>query len=139
MTSTMTLAEMITLTGKDVLDYLDRDVAVPTVTAAACQGDVGVFRDDALPPSTAPMPAAVVVVRSEASSNTHSLHPDGACFWEPNPSSSVTDLTLGVLTVPSGSRAFLSHPEHGGLVILPGTYRVGRQREFAGEWAFVAD
>ena len=41
--------------------------------------------------------------------------------------------------MPDGSTAVLAHPEHGFLEIAPGTYRVGRQREYAGEWAYVAD
>lgn len=139
MANATTLAEMITLTGKEVLDYLNRDAAVPTVTRAACQGDVGIFRDDTITPASKPMPKSVVVVQSEASANTHSLHPDGPCFWDPNNRASVTDLTLGTLSVPEGSRAFLSHPEHGGLMVTPGTYRIGRQREYQGEWQMVAD
>lgn len=136
---TMTLHEAIDLTGTEVLDYLDREAAVPTVTTAACQGDVSIFRRDNINPATTPMPKAVTVVRSESSSNTHVLHPDGACFFDYNEKSSVRDLTLGVLTVPAGSKAILAHQEHGMLSIEPGTYRIGRQREFAGEWAFVAD
>ena len=49
------------------------------------------------------------------------------------------DLVLGVLTVPGGTRAVLAHPEHGFLEIDPGTYQIGRQREYAGEWRMVAD
>lgn len=136
--SVLTLKEAVTLTGAEVLDHLDMDASVPVVTRAACQGDVSVFRADVAPAST-PMPKAVVVVRSEASANTHVLHPDGPCFFDYNRGSSVTDLVLGTLSVPEGSRALLIHQEHGALSIMPGTYTVGRQREFAGEWAFVAD
>jgi hypothetical protein len=132
---TMTVARAIGLTGKEVLDYLDRDAEVPTVTKAACQGDVSVFRTDD-PEATTPMPAnGVIVVRSEASQNTHSLHPNGDVFFDYRES----DLLLGVLTVAKGSAALLSHQEHGALEITPGTYRIGRQREFAGEWRMVQD
>ena len=86
-----------------------------------------------------PMPEAVTVVRSEASSNTHVLHPDGPCFFDYNERASVTDLVLGTLTVPVGSKAILAHQEHGMLSIEPGSYSIGRQREFAGEWQMVAD
>lgn len=134
-----TLSEATKTTGITVLDYLDHAEDVPVITTAACQGDVSVFRDDTARPATVPMPKTVTVVRSEASSNTHTLHPDGPCFWEYNEAASVTDLVLGKLTVPDGSKALLMHQEHGALEIAPGTYRVGRQREFAGEWAFVAD
>lgn len=135
---TMTLAEAVAITGVDVLDHLDREAAVPVISRIAAQGDVLINRVDTTP-ATTPMPRTVIIVRSEASSNTHSLHPEGPCFWEYNDRASVTDLTLGKLTVPEGSKAHLIHQEHGALTITPGTYRVGRQREFAGEWAFVAD
>lgn len=134
----MTLAEAIQATGTEVLDHLDRETIVPTVTKAACQGDVSILRTNNKAAVT-PMPRAVTVVRSEASSNTHTLHPEGPCYFDYNKTSSVTDLVLGTLTVPEGSKAILAHQEHGMLSIEPGTYDVGRQREFAGEWAFVAD
>lgn len=136
---TMTLNEAIELTGTAVLEYLDRDAAVPVITTAACQGDVSVFQADNAKAATTPMPKAVTVVRSEASSNTHVLHPDGPCFFDYNNTSSVMNLVLGTLTVPEGSKAILAHQEHGMLSIEPGTYTIGRQREFAGEWAYVAD
>lgn len=132
----MTLADAISITGKDVLDYLDRDASVPVVTRAACQGDVSFLRADE-EPATTPMPhRGVVIVKSEASANTHSLHPDGPVFWDYRSDGS---LLLGVLTVPEGSKALVSHQEHGALEITPGTYRVGRQREWQGEWQMVRD
>ena len=42
-------------------------------------------------------------------------------------------------TVPEGVDVLLSHQEHGALLLSPGTYRIGTQREFAGEWRAVAD
>lgn len=135
----ITLDQLETITGKTVLDYLDRSMEVPQITAAACQGDVSIFRRDNMTPATTPMPKTVMVVRSEASSNTHTLHPNGECFFDYNPDASVTNLTIGTLTVAEGSSAFMSHQEHGGIEIMPGTYRIGRQREFQGEWQMVAD
>lgn len=132
----ITLAKAIELTEKEVLDYLDRDSEVPTVTTAACQGDVSIFRTDKDDPATTVMPArGVIVVRSEASQNTHSIHPNGEVFFDYRESG----LLLGVLTVAEGSTALVSHQEHGALEITPGTYRIGRQREFAGEWRMVTD
>jgi len=136
---TMTLSEAITHTSTEVLDYLDRSATVPTVTTAACQGDVSVFRNDTIKAATTPMPKMVMVVRSEASSNTHTLHPNGQCFFDYNEAASVTDLVLGTLSVPEGSKAILAHQEHGFLSIEPGTYTVGRQREWASTWSYVAD
>ena len=136
--STSTINSMTAQTGVTVLDHIDPSADVPVVSVAAAQGDVSILRVTTAPAKT-PMPARVDVVRGEAGGNTHSLHPSGECFWDAHAASSVTDLTLGTLTVPEGSTAVLAHPEHGFLEIAPGTYLVGRQREYAGEWAYVAD
>lgn len=133
-----TVATMSAATGISVLDHLDADLDVPVVSQAACQGDVSILRVTTAAAKT-PMPNRVDVVRSEVGGNTHSLHPSGPCFWDAHTSSSVADLALGTLTVPEGSTAILAHPEHGFMEIAPGTYLVGRQREYAGEWAYVAD
>ena len=135
---TSTIDSMTARTGVAVLDHIDPSAEVPVVSAAAAQGDVSILRVTTRP-ATTPMPARVDVVRGEAGGNTHSLHPSGDCFWDAATARSVTDLTLGTLTVPEGSAAVLAHPEHGFLEVAPGTYRIGRQREYAGEWAYVAD
>ena len=135
---TSTIDSMTARTGVAVLDHIDPSAEVPVVSAAAAQGDVSILRVTTRP-ATTPMPARVDVVRGEAGGNTHSLHPSGDCFWDAATARSVTDLTLGTLTVPEGSAAVLAHPEHGFLELAPGTYRIGRQREYAGEWAYVAD
>ena len=136
--STSTIDSMTTRTGVTVLDHIDPSADVPVVSIAAAQGDVSILRVTTRP-ATTPMPARVDVVRGEAGRNTHSLHPSGDCFWDAATARSVADLTLGTLTVPEGSTAVLAHPEHGFLELAPGTYRIGRQREYAGEWAYVAD
>ncbi len=136
--STSTIDSMTTRTGVTVLDHIDPSADVPVVSVAAAQGDVSILRVTTRP-ATTPMPARVDVVRGEAGGNTHSLHPSGDCFWDAATARSVADLTLGTLTVPEGSTAVLAHPEHGFLEVAPGTYRIGRQREYAGEWAYVAD
>lgn len=136
--STSTIDSMTTRTGVTVLDHIDPSADVPVVSIAAAQGDVSILRVTTRP-ATTPMPARVDVVRGEAGGNTHSLHPSGDCFWDAATARSVADLTLGTLTVPEGSTAVLAHPEHGFLELAPGTYRIGRQREYAGEWAYVAD
>ena len=136
--STSTIDSMTTRTGVTVLDHIDPSADVPVVSVAAAQGDVSILRVTTRP-ATTPLPARVDVVRGEAGGNTHSLHPSGDCFWDAATARSVADLTLGTLTVPEGSTAVLAHPEHGFLELAPGTYRIGRQREYAGEWAYVAD
>lgn len=134
----ITLAELEALASMRVLDHLDRQASLPVVTTAACQGDVSILRVTT-PPATTPVPpAGIPVVRGEANANTHSLHVIGPVFYSPDDGRGGM-LALGLLTVPDGSEAYLLHPEHGGLAIKPGTYRIGRQREYAGEWQAVAD
>lgn len=109
-----------------VLEHLERDAEVPTVTTAACQGDVSILRVTTKA-AVNPIPrVGVAAVSSENGGNTHSFHGDG--FYDAARPSG-TSVTLGTLTVPEGGEVFLLHPEHGGLAITPGTYRVGRQRE----------
>jgi hypothetical protein len=133
-----TLADAEAVFGTAHLDHLDRAAEIPVVTTSACQGDVSILRVTTGAAVT-PVPAdGVAVVRGEDGGHTHALFGDGPVSWdaaEPVPGS----LVLGTLTVPEGSHALLSHPEHGGLLVAPGTYRVGRQREFGGEWRLVAD
>lgn len=118
------------------LDHLDRDVALPVVDRIAAQGDVLIRLVDR-PAATTPVPrSGVPVVRGENGGNTHLLV--GAAFYDQLPVT-VTDLVLGVITVPDGGEALLSHPEHGGMVIAPGTYEARRQREQADELRIVAD
>lgn len=131
---TMTLAQAIKATGKDVYDYLDRQAEVPTVTRAACQGDVSILRVTTTP-ATTPMPTEGVIVIEGETGHTHSLH--GAGLFDR--ATNRDNLTVGTLTVPEGVDVLMSHQEHGALLIAPGTYRIGRQREYQGEWALVAD
>lgn len=129
-----TLAEIEQQTGVTVFDHLARDAEVPVVTHAAAQGDVSILRVAKAAAST-PIPAAgMPIIRGEAGGNTHSLHGIGAFF-----DAADAALLLGTLSVPEGRQAHLLHPEHGGMAIAPGTYEIGRQREYAGEWRLVAD
>lgn len=128
MNATTTLAEVVELTGKEVLDYLDLDAAVPVLERAGAQGDVLIARVNRKPAST-PMPRCVVAVAAEASSNTHTLHPNGPAFWDAHRLAGSDDVQLGVLTVPAGSEVFVSHQEHGALIVPEGTWEVRRQAE----------
>lgn len=136
------LSELERMTNVRALDHLDRDAALPVVTTAACQGDVSILRVTTRLATTVLPQAGFPVVRGEAGGNTHSLHaaPGSSVCFDPNAGSGdFDDLVLGVLTVPEGEQAFLLHPEHGGVAIAAGTYRIGRQREFQGKWRMVAD
>lgn len=132
----MMVQEAIDLHGVEVFDYLARDADVPMVDRAACQGDVSILRVTTKPAVAAVPKQGVAVVRGENGGNTHSLH--GNVLWDVAPARDGS-LTLGTLTVPAGETGVMAHPEHGFLEIAPGTYRVGRQREWAGEWRLVAD
>lgn len=131
----MILSEALEITGTTVYEWLDMQAEVPMVDTAAAQGDISILRVTLNDAATALPTAGVVLVRSEATSHTHTLHGEG-CFYDP---AKGDGLELGRLTVPQGREALISHQEHGALLIQPGTYRLGRQREYAGEWAYVAD
>lgn len=133
-----TLDDVTRLAEQDVLDHLDRQVDVPVLTGPQPQGDIIVIpaaRLDTAPGALVPH-AGVPVVRGENGGNTHLLIGDGPLLWaagEPGAQ------TLGVLTVPDHSTAFLLHPEHGAAGVGPGTYVIRRQREQADEIRLVTD
>lgn len=139
---TITIQSAVTTFGVDILDYHDRELTIPIVDRTR-QGDVIVVPAQfvhGLRPASTPVPqAGVAVVRGESGGNTHSLHGDGPIFFDSVRQSSDADLTLGTLTVPDGSTAYLAHPEHAFTGIAPGTYRVGRQREQFDEIRMVQD
>lgn len=133
-----TLETLIGAHGVDVLDHLDRDGIVPVTDQPQIQGDVSVLPVTTAPATTLIPKAGVVAVAAETSAgNTHTVLGDG--FYDRHDARSLDDLTVGTLTVPEGGEAYIAHPEHGFVGIAPGTYRVGRQREWAGEWRRVAD
>jgi hypothetical protein len=135
-----TLASLIDRHGIDVLDHLDRDVAVPIIGGLQFQGDVAVI--PAPPVAGELVPAAgIPVVRGEAGGNTHLLLADGpGVLWAPAPErSGPAALDLGTVTVPPGSVAYIAHPEHAYTGIAPGSYVIRRQREQAAEIRLVAD
>lgn len=127
-----TIAELETQFQTEVLDYLDRDAAVPVVSRAGIQGDVSILRVTTKGAVTA-IPASGVVVASGREGHSHTLF--GGGYFDRHESGVV----VGTLTVPADTEVFLLHAEHGGLQFAPGTYRIGRQREQADEIALVAD
>lgn len=130
-----TVKELIERTGKEVFDYLDHHAEVPVVTTAACQGDVLILRITTKA-ATTQIPKAGYLVASGQGGHDHTLHGPGMFDRAPQRDGS---LIVGTLTVPAGETVFMSHPEHGGMEIAPGTYQIGTQREYAGEWRRVAD
>jgi hypothetical protein len=136
--TTLTLAELTTRSGLDVLDHLEREVTVPVVSGLQAQGDLLVvpfdlpdLRDDVTVPADADWrevpPSGVELLRSAAGGNPHSLVADpGICRWTTQVEDS-SGLALGALT--TTAPAYLIHPEHGATGIAPGRFLVRRQRE----------
>lgn len=132
-----TLATMEERYGVSHLEHLDRQADIPTMSRLAFQGDVAIIRNDRLSAATTGIPAGgYPVVQGEVGRNTHAVY--GTGFYEPATRREI-ELLLGVLTVPVGEQVLLSHPEHGGLLIAPGTYELRRQREQADEIRLVQD
>ena len=115
----LTLADLTSRTGLDVLSHLEREAAIPVIEGLQAQGDLIVvpfadLTEVMIVPDAywREVPGSGIdVLRGGAGGNPHTLVADpGACRW-----------TTGV--------AYLVHPEHGGSGIAPGTYVIRRQRE----------
>lgn len=132
----LTLAELTTRTGLDVLGHLEREVTIPVIDGLQAQGDLIVvphaFLADSIsvPPFAERRevpPAGIELLRSAAGGNPHTLVADaGTCWW----TAGVRDrggLALGLIE--TTAVAYLIHPEHGGTGMAPGVYVVRRQRE----------
>jgi hypothetical protein len=135
-----TLADAEKAYGTTHYDYLDKAAELPVISRLAAQGDVLIKRSDAVTAAAKPVPAAgFPVISSGQGGHTHALF--GPVFYAPSTSAGTdpSDLAFGVLTVPAGAQALLSHQEHGGLLIEPGTYELKRQREQRDVAAFVED
>lgn len=105
---------------------------IPVVSRIAAQGDVLIQRQDGRAAASKPVPqAGFPVISAGNGGHTHALY--GPVFYAPSTTAGTdpSDLELGTLTVPKGVRGLLSHPEHGALLVDPGTYVVKRQREQA--------
>lgn len=138
MTLTLTIADAEKKLGIDVLDYLEKDVAIPILDGLQFQGDLAVVPVSGRTASTVVPVKGLPVVKGENGGNTHSLHGDGQVFFDPR-DAETRNLSLGLLTVPAGSTAYLGHPEHAFSGIAPGSYEIRRQREQAEELRMVQD
>lgn len=141
-----TFADLLTPLGVDIPEGLIADAEVPALTGPQRQGDVGIFPRARLGTAERtkahPIPAAgIAVVRGESTtgSNSHILQADGDCTFIAAEARTGSVL-LGILHVPAGATAFLTHTdEHGCNAMGPGTYRITGKRERAGEIRRVAD
>ncbi len=135
----ITLHEAISRYGVDVDPHHEREALIPIIGGLQAQGDVMVVPAAlTLPTATVLVPTAgIAVVKGESGGNTHLLLADGPVFFESIRGRS--ELTLGVVTVPVGSIAYLAHPEHAYAGLAPGSYELRRQREMRDEIANVCD
>ena len=133
----MKLAELLDRSELDVLDHLEREVAVPVIDGPQAQGDLIVLPMAMVPAvfiskwaTWQPVPwHGVELVRGVAGNNPHTLVADtGTCQWTP----AVVDpsLRLAVAVFENIATAYLIHPEHGGTGVAPGRWVVRRQREY---------
>ncbi|MHC3471987.1 hypothetical protein ACYF6T_25295 [Streptomyces sp. 7R007] len=134
---TMTLEDLTLRSGLDVLDHLERQVAIPVVDGLQAQGDLIVVPYALVTRAVRPgesgwrdVPAGgLELLRSAAGGNPHTLVADpGTCRWTTD-LRDTTGLALGMLD--TSAVAYLVHPEHGGTGIAPGRYVIRRQRERA--------
>lgn len=140
MSAITTLADAEQAYGTSHYDYLDKSADIPVVSQIAAQGDVLIVRAEGAEVASTPVPAAgFPMVAPVGQGHTHALF--GPVFYTPSAAGSQdpSDLDLGTLTVPVGAQGLLSHPEHGALLVEPGTYTVKRQREQADVQRFVED
>lgn len=132
----MKLAELLDRSELDVLDHLEREIAVPVIDGPQAQGDLIVLPMAMVPVVTVsdwaawqPVPwHGVELVRGVAGNNPHTLVADpGTCLWTPH----VWDpLRLAVAVFENTTTAYLIHPEHGGTGVAPGRWLVRRQQEY---------
>lgn len=131
----MNLAELLDRNDLDVLDHLERQVAVPVLDGPQAQGDLIVLPHTLVQTVTVhagrrwqPVPpGGVELVRGVAGNNPHTLVADpGTCEW----TAAIRDpLGLGIALFTNTAPVYLIHPEHGGSGVAPGTWLVRRQRE----------
>lgn len=135
---TITFAETLGKHHVEIPADLIASAEVPVITGPQRQGDVGIFPRPALGQAekaglteVAPGSEGVIVVRGEsAGGNAHILDAyQGPIFWSPATTSDPGSVLLGILHVPEGSVAILTHTEeHGSNGIGAGTYRVTGKR-----------
>jgi len=119
------------------------DIEVPVLDRPQRQGDLGFFPRPPLgaaePAGTPVGPEGVVLVRGEATGNTHILHAQGHVTWQPH-ATPADDVSLGTIHVAPAAVAWVIHTdEHGVNGLAPGVWSVRAKREQADEIRRVAD
>jgi hypothetical protein len=123
------LRELIRRYGVDVGTHLDRDADIPVLTAPQVQGDVSVRPVRRRRQAVTPLPPQGVVIATGREGHEHRLLPGPARF-DPAAGPARSLLRIGTLTVPADCEQYVAHDQHGYLGIGPGTYELGRQREW---------
>ena len=143
MTATLTYSTTLGKHDVDIPDGLLAEAEVPVLTGPQRQGDVGIWPTGRTPTGDRqPVPpAGIAVVRGETSTggNSHILDAYyGDVYW--TEMSDRDGLLLGIVEVPDGSVAVLTHTdEHGSNAIGPGVYELTGKREQADIVRRVAD
>lgn len=135
----LTYEEVLSAHQIDVPPHLVAQAEVPVLGVPQTQGDLFFLPARPSAKTGDPVPAGgIQLVRGEASANTHWLDAyDGPVLWAP---ATAGGADLGVMTVPDGSVAMVTHTdEHGANAFAPGVYVVRRQRQQADEIRLVAD
>jgi len=141
-TVTLTFAETLGKHNIQLPDDLIADLEVPVLSGCQRQGDVGIFTRPKVGKAElaafTPVPAAGLPIVQ--GTNTHILDAyQGEVLWSPVVARA-GEVTIGILHVPAGAVAYLTHTEeHGSNGIGPGTYRVTGKREQADVIRRVAD
>lgn len=140
--TTLTYADALGKHGISLPDELIAELEVPILTGPQAQGDVGIWprakMGKAERASFSPVPVAGLAIVQGG--NAHILDAyQGEVLWKPVTARS-GDVTIGILHVPDGAVAYLTHTEeHTSSGIGPGTYRISGKREQADEIRRVAD
>ena len=136
----ITYATALSVHGIQIPEHLTKDAEVPTLTGLQAQGDIVIIPTDTVDTrNMLPVPSAgIQVINGESAGNTHWLD---AGFDSPGVMwSSLDNQDLGILHVPNGQCAVLTHTdEHGANAMGPGTYILRRQREQADQIQYVID
>jgi hypothetical protein len=131
----ITLADLTRMSGLDVLDHLEREVAIPIVDGLQAQGDLIVIPAAMLDEFSRTTdgnwreipPTGIELLRSASGGNPHTLVGEPrTCLWTTR-GTDPEQLHIGTLR--NNRPAFLIHPEHGGTGIAPGIWVIRRQRE----------
>lgn len=138
-TATLTYADTLGKHNITLPPDLIADAEVPVLTVGQFQGDVGIRPRPTIGRAElagmAKVPAAGVEVVKGIHAHILDAY-DGDVFWQQMDDG----LTIGVLHVPEGSVAMLTHTdEHGSNAMGPGTYELTGKREQAEIERRVAD